>query len=62
MAIEVTNPGRLAPRTDDRPAVGLANTRRRLELHYPARHELTLTQEGETVVARLVLKGTACFA
>lgn len=62
MAIEVTNPGRLAPRTDDRPAVGLANTRRRLELHYPARHELTLAQEGETVVARLVLKGTVCFA
>jgi signal transduction histidine kinase len=62
VAIAVTNPGRLAPRTDDRPAVGLANTRRRLELHYPARHELTLAQEGETVVARLVLKGTACFA
>lgn len=62
VAIEVTNPGRLAPRTDDRPAVGLANTRRRLELHYPARHELIVAQEGETVVARLVLKGTACFA
>ncbi|WP_395674278.1 sensor histidine kinase [Inquilinus sp.] len=62
VAIEVTNPGRLVPRTDDRPAVGLANTRRRLELHYPGRHELTLIQEGETVVARLVLKGTACFA
>jgi two-component system, LytTR family, sensor kinase len=62
VAIKVTNPGRLSPRTDDRPAVGLANTRRRLELHYPARHELTVAQEGETVVARLVLKGAACFA
>lgn len=62
VAIEVTNPGRLGPRTDDRPAVGLANTRRRLELHYPARHELTVAQEGETVMARLVLKGAACFA
>jgi LytS/YehU family sensor histidine kinase len=62
VAIEVTNPGRLGPRTDDRPAVGLANTHRRLELHYPARHELALAQEGETVMARLVLRGAACFA
>uniref|UniRef100_UPI0031DAAA8A sensor histidine kinase n=1 Tax=Inquilinus sp. TaxID=1932117 RepID=UPI0031DAAA8A len=62
VTIEVTNPGRLSPRTDDRPAVGLANTRRRLELHYPGRHELTLAQEGDMVVARLALTGTACFA
>jgi mannitol/fructose-specific phosphotransferase system IIA component len=25
-------------------------------------HRMTLAQEGETVVARLVLKGTVCFA
>ncbi|MDR6292944.1 MULTISPECIES: sensor histidine kinase [Inquilinus] len=60
--IEVTNPGRLVARSGDRPAVGLANTRRRLELHYPQRHELTLTEDGDTVLARLMLRGPACFA
>ncbi|WP_202964521.1 sensor histidine kinase [Inquilinus limosus] len=62
VAIEVVNPGRLAPRAGDRPAVGLANTRRRLELHYPSRHELSLVQDGDLVVARLLLRGDACFA
>jgi len=62
VAIEVVNPGRLAPRAGDRPAVGLVNTRRRLELHYPSRHELSLVQDGDAVVARLLLKGDACFA
>jgi LytS/YehU family sensor histidine kinase len=62
VAIEVVNPGRLAPRAGDRPAVGLANTRRRLELHYPSRHELSLAQDGDAVVARLLLRGDACFA
>jgi len=62
VAIEVVNPGRLAPRTGDRPAVGLVNTRRRLELHYPSRHELSVVQDGDAVVARLLLRGDACFA
>lgn len=62
VVIEVVNPGRLAPRAGGRPAVGLANTRRRLELHYPSRHQLSLVQDGDAVVARLVLKGDACFA
>jgi LytS/YehU family sensor histidine kinase len=60
--IEVVNPGRLIPRAGDRPAVGLANTRRRLELHYPSRHALSLVQDGDAVVARLLLRGDACFA
>jgi LytS/YehU family sensor histidine kinase len=60
--IEVTNPGRLSAHSGDRPAVGLGNTRRRLELHYPRRHELSLAQEGDIVVARLTLRGPACFA
>lgn len=60
--IEVVNPGRLAPHPGDRPALGLANTRRRLELHYPSRHELSLTQDGDNAVARLLLRGNACFA
>lgn len=58
--IEVTNPGLLSAQGAGGPAVGLANTRRRLELHYPQRHELSLTQEGASVVARLVLRGRAC--
>ncbi|WP_332682502.1 sensor histidine kinase [Bosea sp. (in: a-proteobacteria)] len=62
VVIEVVNPGRLAPRAGDRPAMGLANTRRRLELHYPLRHELSLVQNGDAVVARLLLRGNACFA
>jgi len=62
VVIEVVNPGRLAAHPSDRPAVGMANTRRRLELHYPSRHELSLTQDGDVVVARLLLRGDACFA
>lgn len=58
--IEVTNPGLLSAQADAGPAVGLANTRRRLELHYPQRHELSLEQEGDTVIARLALRGLAC--
>ena len=60
--LTLLNPGRLAPHTGDRPALCLANTRRRLELHYPSRHELSLVQDGDAVVARLLLRGDACFA
>lgn len=62
LVIEVSNPGRLTVPERTRPAVGLANVRRRLELHYPFRHELSLVETGNTVVARLRLRGTACFA
>jgi len=62
VVIEVVNPGRLVPHAGDRPALGLANARRRLELHYPSRHELSLTQDGNVIVARLLLRGNACFA
>jgi LytS/YehU family sensor histidine kinase len=62
IVIEVSNPGRLARRVTDRPAIGLANVRRRLELHYPSGHALSLTQAGDNVVARLMLRGPACFA
>ena len=38
---------------DGMPGVGLANTRRRLELLYPARHELRVFQENSEYVSRL---------
>jgi two-component system LytT family sensor kinase len=62
LVIEVSNPGRLKVRERDRPAIGLTNIRRRLELHYPSGHALTLIQAGDNVVARLMLRGPACFA
>ncbi len=62
LIVEVSNPGRLETRKRDRPAVGLANIRRRLELHYPLGNALTLTESGDKVVARLMLRGSACFA
>ncbi|AJY47111.1 sensor histidine kinase [Martelella endophytica] len=61
IAIEVVNSGTLAPQRSDRPAIGLANTRKRLQLHYPQGYELTLREVGGNVVARLVLKGSACL-
>ena len=62
LVIEISNPGRLEAGERDRPAIGLANIRRRLELHYPLGHALTLTQAGDNVIARLMLRGAACFA
>ena len=61
LVIEVSNPGRLEMAERNRPAVGLANVRRRLELHYPLRHELSLAETDHTVIARLKLRGSACF-
>jgi two-component system, LytTR family, sensor kinase len=62
LVIEISNPGRLEVSERDRPAIGLANIRRRLELHYPLGHALTLIQAGDNVVACLMLRGSACFA
>ncbi len=59
--IEVSNPGELRPRDARRSPVGHANLRRRLELHYPHGHAVSLKQVGDSVVARLELKGAACF-
>ncbi|MAU22871.1 MAG: histidine kinase [Martelella sp.] len=60
IVIEVVNSGTLQPERPGRPAIGLANTRMRLHLHYPEGYELTLKQEDDRVVARLMLRGSAC--
>ncbi len=46
-----------------RSGIGLANVRRRLELHYPGRHRFTLSERAgpePKVVAALVLEGAPC--
>lgn len=62
LLIEVRNPGRLAPDWATKPdgGLGLANLRRRLELHYPSRHRFGLRQDGAQVCAELVLEGEPC--
>ncbi|MFG1466090.1 histidine kinase [Xanthobacter sp. DSM 24535] len=62
LSITVTNPGIYAPRPEGRPGLGLANMRRRLELHYPDGHHILVAQEEELVCTRLILRGPLCFA
>jgi two-component system LytT family sensor kinase len=64
--IEIENTGTLggaAASRQRRPGIGLENVRRRLALHYPGRHQFTLSDgDGRTdkVVANLVLEGEPC--
>lgn len=58
LTIEVTNTGSL--HTPSREGVGLSTLRRRLELHYPNRHNFSLTEDGPLVRARLILEGEPC--
>ncbi|HEV3494152.1 MAG TPA: histidine kinase [Reyranella sp.] len=64
--IEIENTGTLGGATTSRrrrPGIGLENVRRRLALHYPGRHQFTLSGgDGRTdkVVATLVLEGDPC--
>ncbi|MBC2886281.1 histidine kinase [Ochrobactrum sp. CM-21-5] len=62
LALEIRNSGQLKTQSRDRPAVGLANTRRRLELHYPDRHRLTIDRTEDEVIVRMTLWGSACYA
>lgn len=64
LQITVSSPGLLRPdweRAGD-PGVGLSVLNRRLQLHYPDRHEFILRQIGERVVATLRLRGKPCSA
>jgi LytS/YehU family sensor histidine kinase len=57
--LAVRNNGRLAAdwQAQGDPGVGLANLRQRLALHFPGRHEFTLSQEQGGVAARIALRG-----
>ena len=64
--IVIENTGSLEPAAKSRrrrSGIGLANVRRRLELHYPGRHRFTLSERAgpePKVVAELVLEGDPC--
>jgi two-component system LytT family sensor kinase len=63
--IEIENTGSLDGTTKPRQrrsGIGLENVRRRLALHYPGRHQFTLSDCGgeNKVVARLVIEGEPC--
>lgn len=61
LVVTVANQGRMLPGSD-RKGRGLTNIRRRLQLHFPQRHSLTVGQEGELVVARLIMQEPIHFA
>lgn len=62
LRIEIVNTGTLktAKRPRTRSPIGLENVRRRLALHYPDRHQFTLAERDNQVVASLVLQGEPC--
>lgn len=60
--IDVANTGSLATNTADAHGVGLEILRRRLALHYPDRHELSLSECDGMVHATLKLEGEPCSA
>ncbi|MEP9375276.1 histidine kinase [Aquabacter sp. CN5-332] len=62
LRIEVTNPGTYAPCAKPGSGLGLANIRRRLELHYPEEHHLSVAQEQDLVCVRITVRGPICFA
>jgi len=56
--IAVANPGKLG--SSHGSGVGLDILRRRLALHYPNRHQFTLTEQAGSVIAILELEGDPC--
>ena len=61
MELEVSNEGLYAPQPGPGRGLGLDNMRRRLAIHYPDRHSMTIGQDGGTVVARIILNGAPAF-
>lgn len=60
LVIDVANTGSLVRTSSDPLGVGLDILRRRLELYYPDRHELSLTECDGMVHATLKLEGEPC--
>lgn len=62
LCIQVWNTGRLLPdkaRYNDT-GTGLANLRRRLEIHFPARHGFELREQDGRVISEITLEGEPC--
>ena len=62
LVIEVRNTGTLASQPVASSGVGLEILQRRLDLHYPDRHRLSLSEAEGMVCARLELEGEPCSA
>lgn len=62
LVIRVSNSGDLQPDWETKADIGtgVANLRRRLELHYPSRHRFELKKEGSQVSAEIALEGAPC--
>ena len=62
LEIRVSNTGVLRPSGSERTGVGLETLHRRLEIHYPERHDFQLIETRGEVVAELELRGEPCSA
>ena len=65
LRVDIFNTGQLEPAHRPRAGhgLGLANLRRRLDVHYPGRHAFDLREvEGGQVVATLLIEGEVCSA
>lgn len=60
--IRVSNTGKLAAdwHRGGREGTGIENLRRRLALHFPGRHQFDIRQQGDFVVAEVVMEGEPC--
>jgi two-component system LytT family sensor kinase len=62
LEITVTNSGTMAPADPAHAGLGLETLRRRLELHYPQRHQFTIEERDGHVTATLQLWDPPCSA
>lgn len=62
LTITVCNTGTLASKAETGSGAGLEILQRRLDLHYPGRHRLGLSEENGMVCATLELEGDPCSA
>ena len=62
LEIVVSNTGHLLPSDPSHQGLGLETLERRLDLHYPRRHQFILAEQDGHVVATLRLSGSPCSA